>query len=117
MNYHLIRARIPQGGILGPLLYLIFTADVPLTEKTLMATFADDTAILSSDHDPNAASQKLQWKITLNPAKSSQITFTTRRAICPQVSINNFLIPIKEEVKYLGLHLDQKTIMADTYKS
>jgi hypothetical protein len=48
-----------------------------------------------------------QWKITVNPAKSSQITFTTRRTICPQVTINNFPIPIKQEVKYLGLHLDQ----------
>jgi hypothetical protein len=35
-------------------------------------------------------------------------TFTTRRTICPQVSINNFPILIKQEVKYLGLHLDQK---------
>jgi hypothetical protein len=88
--YHLIRAGVPQGSILGPLLYLIFTADVPLTENTLMATFADDTAIMYSDHDPNTASQKLQhllnllqnwmeqWKITVNPAKSTQITFTTR---------------------------------------
>jgi hypothetical protein len=28
--------------------------------------------------------------------------------MCPQVSINNFPIPIKQEVKYLGLHLDEK---------
>jgi hypothetical protein len=91
----------------------------PVVEKTLMATFAHDTAIMSSDHDPNTNSQKLQqhlkllqnwmkqWKITVNPAEPSQITFTTRRTICPQVSINNFPIPIKQEVKYLGLHLDQ----------
>jgi hypothetical protein len=84
-----------------------------------MATFADDTAIMSSDHDPDTASIKLQqhlnllqnwmeqWKITVNPAKSAQIAFTTRRAICPQVSINNSLIPIKQEIKYLGLHLDK----------
>jgi hypothetical protein len=84
-----------------------------------MATFAGDTAIMSSDHDPNTASQKLQqhlnllqnwmkkWKITVNLAKSTQITFTTR-TICPQVTINNFPIPIKQEAKYLGLHLDQK---------
>jgi hypothetical protein len=54
---------------------------------------------------------KIGWsggKITVNPAKSSQITFTTRRIICPQVSINNFPIPIKQEVKYLGLNLDIK---------
>jgi hypothetical protein len=60
-----------------------------------MATFADDTAIMTSDHDPNTASQELQqhlgslqnwmeqWKIKVNPAKSTQITFTTRRAVCP----------------------------------
>jgi hypothetical protein len=85
----------------------------------LTQTPFDDTAIMSSDHDPNTVSQKLQqhlnlfqnwmeqWKITVNPAKSSQITFTTR-TIWPQVSINNFPIPIKQEVKYLGLHLDKK---------
>jgi lipid II:glycine glycyltransferase (peptidoglycan interpeptide bridge formation enzyme) len=84
-----------------------------------MATFADDTAIMLPDHDPNTASKKLQqhlnllqncmeqWKITVNPAKSTQIKFTTR-TICLQVSINNFPIPIKQEGKYLGLHLDKK---------
>jgi hypothetical protein len=42
------------------------------------------------------------------PVKSTQITFTTRRDICPQVNINNVPIHIKMEVKYLGLHLHQK---------
>jgi hypothetical protein len=30
-----------------------------------MATFTDDTAIMSSDHDPNTASQKLQQHLNL----------------------------------------------------
>jgi hypothetical protein len=74
---------------------------------------------MSSVHDPNTASQTLQqhlnllqnwmeqWKITVNPVKSTQITFTTRRTICSQISINNFPIPIKQGVKYPGLHLDK----------
>jgi hypothetical protein len=85
-----------------------------------MTTFADDTAIVSSDQDPTTASQKLQqhlnllqtwmeqWEITVNPAKSTQIKFTSGRADCPQVSINNFPISIKQEVKCLGLHIDKK---------
>ncbi|PNF23744.1 hypothetical protein B7P43_G17197 [Cryptotermes secundus] len=72
---------------------------------------------MSADQNQNIASQKLQqhlislknwmeqWKIKVNPAKSSQITFTRRRAVCPQVSINNIPIAIKQEVKHLGLHL------------
>jgi hypothetical protein len=76
--YHLIRAGVPQGSILGPLLYLIFTAHVPLIENTLMSTFADDTPIMSSDHDPNTASQKLQqhstyFKIGRSSGKSQLI--------------------------------------------
>jgi hypothetical protein len=42
-----------------------------------------------------------------NQGKPSQITLTTRN-MCPQVNMNNVHIPIKTEVKYLGLHLDQK---------
>jgi hypothetical protein len=56
-----------------------------------------------------------QWKITFNPSESTQITFTTRRAECPQVSINNFPIPIKQEVKYVGLHLGKKKLTWSTH--
>jgi len=49
-----------------------------------------------------------QWRIRVNPTKSSQVTFTTRREICPPVNLHNTHIPVKKEVKYLGLHLDEK---------
>jgi hypothetical protein len=101
---------VPQGSIIGPLLYFIYTADAP-TRDALIATFTDNTAILSSDADPVRASERLhhhlhllenwlkKWKIKVNPVKSTQITFTTRRDLCPKVNINNVPIPIKTEVK------------------
>lgn len=119
-DYYPINSGVPQGSVLGPFLFLIFTSDIPLSDNTTLATFADDTAILSSDIDPVRASEKLQnhlnslqgwlkrWKIRVNNEKSTQVTFTTKRSVCPQVTINNALIPVKTEVRYLGLHLDQK---------
>jgi len=49
-----------------------------------------------------------QWRIKVNPTKSAQVTFTTRRGICSPVNLHNTPIPVKKEVKYLGLHLDEK---------
>lgn len=45
-NLHPIQSRVPQGSILGPTLYTIHTADLPMSPDTKTATFADDTAIL-----------------------------------------------------------------------
>jgi len=40
-DYHPIRAGVPQGGVLGRILYLLYTADVPTTQDMTMATFSD----------------------------------------------------------------------------
>ena len=119
-QYYPVQSGVPQGSVLGPLLYLIYTADVPTTADTLIATFADDTAIMSSDTRPHRASEKLQqhlnalqtwlnqWRVKVNNTKSTQITFTTKHIDCPQTTIYNTPIPIRHEVKYLGLHFDRR---------
>ena len=57
---HPVTAGVPQGSVMGPILYLLFTADLPISDDVLIGTFADDTAILSSDPNPAHASIKLQ---------------------------------------------------------
>lgn len=48
------------AGVLSPIFYIIYTANIPTSSITLLATFADDTAILASDKDPTAAVNALQ---------------------------------------------------------
>ena len=46
---------VPQGSILGPILYTVYTADIPQSPLTTLSTYADDTAIFSTHHNPDTA--------------------------------------------------------------
>lgn len=98
--------------------------DIPVPRVCSLAMFADDTAIITQDHDLNGAISMLQsatdelqtwfnrWNITLNPTKCIAKIFTLRRYNNPtSIAINGNPVPWNPKdraTKYLGVHLDQR---------
>lgn len=105
----------------GPVLYTLFTADLPTKSSTVIATYAHDTAILATDVNPDEAPEKLQsqpneiavwlktWKMETNVAKLIHITFPARTKTCPAVSLNAGTALQQDTVKCLDVHLDRLT--------
>ena len=115
-----INAGVPQGSVLGPLLYLLYTSDLPEICSNITATFADDTAILATGHNNYESTQKLntslskiqewtaKWRIKLNETKSVHVDFTNKKVTHIPVYINNNIIPYSNQAKYLGMTLDTR---------
>lgn len=115
-----IHAGVPQGSVLGPLLYVLFTSDLPEREENSIATFADDTAVLSVGETNHVTIPKLRryikklqdwtskWRIKMNETKSVHVDFTNRKLDYFPLHLNGKTIPHANEAKYLGMTLDAK---------
>lgn len=124
---------VPQGSVLGPSLYNLYTSDFPKIPQCESAIFADDVAIFCSDKLALNIERSLsraveilhnyynKWKIKLNDEKFQAIFFTRKRKSCylpsSQLKINGKDIAWERSVKYLGIHLDTKLTFSDHINS
>jgi hypothetical protein len=46
-----VNSGVPQGSVLGPMQYLLFTSDLPQAPNITIGAFADDTVILTCHND------------------------------------------------------------------
>lgn len=115
---------VPQGSTLSPVLYNIFTSDVPKLDGVCYYFFADDTGFSATDVSPDEITTTLQaasnsladyqakWRIKVNPMKTQAIFFTRKRSTrhLPQheIVVSHHPIPWSNEATYLGLRLDKK---------
>ena len=119
-----VKCGVPQGSVLGPLLYLIYVNDiVNVSPDLLPILFADDTNIFLSGNSVNTLVntmntelQKLvEWvrvnKLSLNIAKTHYMIFTTKGkniTVNNNVCINNVSLEKVESTKFLGVVIDSK---------
>jgi hypothetical protein len=59
-NLKEIKAGVPQGSVLGPVLYLLYIYVVPQITNSKIATFADGTAVMAVGENIEEATDKLQ---------------------------------------------------------
>ena len=111
---------VPQGSILGPLLFLLYINDFPnICKKSSCILYADDTAIFFEADNASALQTSLnmelpricKWfktnKLSLNTTKTfCQLYNNSSKNITINVNLDGVDIKFVEKVKYLGMYID-----------
>ena len=114
----LIQAGVPQGSVLGPLLFLIYINDLPNIVVSNIKLFADDATVYidfsDSEHAANILNQDMshiqdwadQWLVKFSPAKTKSMTLSFKHENnIPNINFNDVTLENVESHKHLGLTL------------
>ena len=114
-----ILAGVPQGSLIGPWLYIMFTSDIVQEIINIIKLYADDSLLMASDATEEACCRRLEpdiqrisdwarkWKINLNPSKTVSLTITrTHREMFPLFMDGEFITEVFEH-KHLGMFLQR----------
>ena len=121
-----LRSGVPQGSILGPLLFLIsFNDIVDVIEQSRIVKYADDVVLYVEDKNMESIKSKLTndlanvavWLdendliINLNEGKTEALLFGTAKRICKSneslsIPYGNTVINLTKKYKYLGVEVD-----------
>jgi len=112
---------VPQGSVLGPLLFLIYINDLPETVngKTVTILFADDTSIIVKSSNLKDFQNNMamafncvnQWfkinLLSINVDKTHYIQFKTKNKPTCDINIvcNGNIITALPEIKFLGIYI------------
>ena len=120
-----VLAGVPQGSILGPLLFLVYINDLPDGLKSNAKLFADDTSLFTIVKDKNESANILNndlqsistwaynWKMLFNPdpkKPAQEVLFSRKYQLQthPTISLNNVQVERTTSQKHLGVILDEK---------
>ena len=108
---------VPQGSVLGPILFLLYINDLPENVQSQVRLFADGTAVYLTVQDPND-SERLQsdlnvlqawekkWDMEFNPSKCQVLHITrSRNPIRYNYTMHGQTLESVESARYLGVDI------------